>query len=243
MIKCENITMNFKIPYNKTESLKEYCVNFIKKKNKYEDFVALNNITLNIKKGEVVGIVGKNGSGKSTLLKIISGILEPTKGRVGVEGKIAPLLELGMGFDGDLTGKENIYLNGAILGYSKDFIEEKLEDILEFSELGKFIHTAVRNYSTGMFMRLAFSIATVVEPDILIIDELLAVGDEGFQIKCKNRIRELISKGTTVIIVSHSLSQIEELCNKVIWLDKGKIKMESTVKEVCDAYRNFYEEV
>jgi ABC-type polysaccharide/polyol phosphate transport system ATPase subunit len=235
--------MNFKIPYNRTGSLKEYCVNIIKMKNKYENFAALKNINLEIKKGEVIGLVGKNGSGKSTLLKIISGIIEPTRGKVEVNGNIAPLLELGMGFDGDLTGKENIYLNGAILGYTKDFIEKKLEEIYEFSELGKFIHIAVRNYSTGMFMRLAFSIATVVEPDILIIDELLAVGDEGFQTKCKNRIKELINKGTTVILVSHTIAQIEELCNRVIWLDKGKIKMQGDTKEVCDSYRNFYKEV
>jgi ABC-type polysaccharide/polyol phosphate transport system ATPase subunit len=189
-----------------------------------------------VSKGEVVGIIGKNGAGKSTLLKIISGILKPTKGSVTCSGSIVPMLELGSGFDHDLTGRENIFLNGAILGYGKEFLESKFEEILDFSELGRFIDVPIRNYSSGMLMRLAFSIATMVNPEILIVDEILAVGDAAFQEKSKARMMELMSGGTTVLFVSHSLDQIREMCNRVIWLDSGKIKMIGETQKVCDAY-------
>ena len=190
-----------------------------------------------MKKGEVVGIIGRNGAGKSTILKIISGIMKPTGGNVVRNGNIVPMLELGSGFDMDLTGRENIFLNGAILGYSKAFLTEKYEEILNFSELGEFIDMPIRNYSSGMLMRLAFSIATVVNPEILIVDEILAVGDENFQRKSRARMMELMSGGTTVLFVSHDLSQIREMCNRVVWLDNGTTKMVGDTKDVCDAYK------
>ena len=187
--------------------------------------------------GEVLGIIGRNGAGKSTILKVISGILKPTEGSVSVRGNIVPMLELGSGFDFDLTGRENIYLNGSILGYSRHFLDEKYDEIVSFSELGEFIEMPIRNYSSGMMMRLAFSIATVVNPEILIVDEILAVGDEAFQRKSRQRMLELMGGGTTVLFVSHSLDQIREMCDRVLWLDHGQIKMLGETKEVCDAYQ------
>lgn len=237
MIKVENVSMTYKMTYDKIKSIKEYIMTIVKGNLKYEEFNALNDVSFEINKGEVIGIIGRNGAGKSTLLKVISGILKPTKGTVVVGGNIVPMLELGSGFDHDLTGRENIFLNGAILGYSKEFLIEKYDEIIEFSELGKFIDVPIRNYSSGMLMRLAFSIATVVNPEILIVDEILAVGDENFQEKSKARMRELMSGGTTVLFVSHSLSQIREMCNRVIWLDGGKVKMIGDAEEVCDAYK------
>jgi ABC-type polysaccharide/polyol phosphate transport system ATPase subunit len=223
--------------YDRIKSIKEYFMTFIKGKLKYEEFDALNDVSFEVRKGEVVGIIGHNGAGKSTILKVISGILKPTKGEVTISGNIVPMLELGSGFDHDLTGRENIFLNGAILGYSKEFLLKKYDEIVEFSELGKFIDIPIRNYSSGMLMRLAFSIATVVNPEILIVDEILAVGDENFQAKSKARMLELMSGGTTVLFVSHSLEQIREMCNRVIWLEAGKIKMIGDSKTVCDAYK------
>ena len=188
-------------------------------------------------RGDVIGIIGHNGAGKSTLLKIISGIMKPSKGRIWRGANIVPMLELGSGFDYDLSGHENIYLNGAILGYSKEFLQSKYNEIVEYSELEPFIHTPLRNYSSGMLMRLAFSIATVVEPEILIVDEVLAVGDERFQEKSKKRMMELMSGGTTVLFVSHNIDQIREMCNRVVWLDHGRVRMIGDADEVCDAYR------
>ena len=236
MIQVDNVSMRFKLAHDRISSLKEYMTKLIKRELRYEEFWALKNVSFNVSKGEVVGIIGKNGAGKSTLLKIISGILKPTKGSVTCSGSIVPMLELGSGFDHDLTGRENIFLNGAILGYSKEFLESKFEQILDFSELGRFIDVPIRNYSSGMLMRLAFSIATVVNPEILIVDEILAVGDAAFQEKSKARMMELMSGGTTVLFVSHSLDQIREMCNRVIWLDSGKIKMIGETQKVCDAY-------
>lgn len=238
MIKVEDVSIRFKINHLKIASLKEYAIAFLKKELKYEDFWALKDVSFEIEKGEVVGIIGHNGAGKSTLLKIITGILQPTTGKVIVKGNIVPMLELGSGFDHELTGRENIFLNGAILGYTENFLKEKYDEIVEFSELAKFIDMPIRQYSSGMLMRLAFSIATVVNPEVLIVDEILSVGDADFQEKSKKRMNELMSGGTTVLFVSHALSQIEELCNKVIWLDGGKIKMIGDVKEVCDKYSN-----
>lgn len=237
MIEVKNVCMTYKMSYDKIKSIKEYMMAMLKGNLKYEEFNALNNVSFNIEKGEVVGIIGRNGAGKSTILKIISGILKPTKGIVTVNGNIVPMLELGSGFDFDLTGRENIFLNGAILGYSKNFLLDKYEEIVEFSELGKFIDTPIRNYSSGMIMRLAFSIATVVDPEILIVDEILAVGDENFQKKSKDRMLELMNGGTTVLFVSHSLEQIREMCNRVVWLDGGQVKMIGDTKTVCDAYK------
>lgn len=237
MIKVSNVSMKYIITHDRIQSLKEFTVAFLKRKLVYEEFWALKGISFEVEKGEVMGIIGRNGAGKSTLLKIISGILKPTEGSVQLKGNIVPMLELGSGFDYDLTGRENIFLNGSILGYSERFLKGKFDEIVEFAELGKFIDVPIRNYSSGMLMRLAFSIATVVEPDILIVDEILAVGDEAFQSKSKARMLELMGGGTTVLFVSHNLDQIREICNRVIWLDEGKIKMTGETQQVCDAYR------
>lgn len=237
MIKADHISMKFMISNDRIQSLKEYAVAFLSGRLKYEEFWALKDVSFEVKKGEVIGIIGRNGAGKSTLLKIISGILKPTEGSVQTEGRIVPMLELGSGFDQDLTGRENILLNGSILGYSENFLLKKYDEIVEFAELERFINVPIRNYSSGMLMRLAFSIATVVNPEILIVDEILAVGDEAFQAKSKARMMELMGGGTTVLFVSHGLEQIKEICNRVIWLDGGCIKMIGEVNQVCDAYR------
>lgn len=236
-IRAENIAIRFRLTDDQIFSMKEFVTKKLSGKLNYKEFWALEGVSFSIKKGEVVGIIGRNGSGKSTLLKVLSGILKPTKGSVTTVGTIAPMLELGSGFDPDLTGRENIFLNGAILGYGKDFLREKFQDILDFSELGEFIDVPIRNYSSGMMMRLAFSTATLVNPEILIVDEILAVGDENFQQKSQTRMKEMMSGGTTVLLVSHSLNQVREMCNRVIWLDAGKIKMMGSTQEVCDAYQ------
>ena len=202
MIKVNNLSIRYLISYDRIKSIKEYIVQLLKGKVKYEEFWALKNVSFEVKKGEVLGIIGHNGAGKSTLLKLISGILKPTEGTITVNGTIVPMLELGSGFDQDLTGRENIFLNGAILGYSEEYLKEKYDEIVEFSELGKFIEVPIRNYSSGMMMRLAFSVATVVNPDILIVDEILAVGDADFQAKSKKRMMELMGGGTTVLFLS-----------------------------------------
>lgn len=237
MIKVDNVSIKFKITHDRIKSLKEYVIAIFKRNIQYEDFVALNNVCFEVEKGEVLGIIGRNGAGKSTLLKVISGILKPTKGEVHVQGNIVPMLELGSGFDPDLTGRENIFLNGSILGYSEDFLKSKYDEIVDFSELGKFIDVPIRNYSSGMLMRLAFSIAAMVNPEILIVDEILAVGDESFQEKSKSRMLEMMSGGTTVLFVSHSLDQIREMCDRVVWLDHGGVRMIGNTQEVCDAYK------
>ncbi len=236
MIDLQNVTMAYRIPHDRVNSLKEFVVNTLRRKMKYDTFQALTDVSFHVNKGEVLGIIGHNGAGKSTLLKIISGILTPTKGTVQSNGIIVPMLELGCGFDFDLSGRENIYLNGAILGYSKAFLDSKCQEIIDYSELGTFIESPIRNYSSGMLMRLAFSIATVVTPEILIVDEILAVGDASFQEKSKRRMLDLMSGGTTVLFVSHSLGQIRELCNRVLWLDHGQVKMFGDTQTVCDAY-------
>ena len=236
MIKAKNISIKYMITNDRIKSLKEYAVAMLKRRLQYEEFWALKDVSFEVEKGEVIGIIGRNGAGKSTLLKIISGILKPTEGSVSCSGSIVPMLELGSGFDYDLTGRENIFLNGAILGYSEEYLEDKFKDILEFAELDKFIDMPIRNYSSGMLMRLAFSIATVVNPEILIVDEILAVGDADFQEKSKARMLELMSGGTTVLFVSHSLEHVRDMCNRVIWLDDGKIRMIGETQEVCDQY-------
>ena len=209
MIKAENVSVKYLMTYDRIKSMKEYLVQLIQGKIQYEEFWALRDVSFEVKRGEVLGIIGHNGAGKSTLLKVISGILKPTSGSVQVNGTVVPMLELGSGFDFDLTGRENVFLNGAILGYSEQFLKEKYEEIVDFSELGQFIDVPLRNYSSGMVMRLAFSIATVVQPDILIVDEILSVGDADFQEKSKRRMLELMGGGTTVLFVSHSLGQIQ----------------------------------
>ena len=209
---------------------------WLKGQSNYQTFWALKDVSFEVNKGEVVGIIGRNGSGKSTLLKIISGLFRPSEGEISVKGRIVPMLELGSGFDPELTGRENVFLNGAILGYTEAFLKEQFDDILEFSELGEFIDMPLKTYSSGMMMRLAFSVATIVQPEILIVDEILAVGDEAFQRKSRAKMLELMGGGTTVLYVSHSLDQIRELCNRVIWLDRGKVVMQGEASEVCDAY-------
>lgn len=236
IIQANQVSMRYKMTFDRVKTIKEYVVQLLRGKIKYEEFSALTDVSFAIEKGEVIGIIGHNGAGKSTLLKIISGILKPTEGTIQVCGNIVPMLELGSGFDYDLTGRENIFLNGAILGYSEEFLKEKYDEIVAFSELGKFIEIPIRNYSSGMLMRLAFSIATVVNPDILIVDEILAVGDANFQAKSKARMLELMGGGTTVLFVSHSIEQIREMCDRVIWLDHGHVKMIGNVNEVCDRY-------
>ena len=237
MIEVKNVSMSFRLSQDRIQSIKEYLVTLAKGKLKYKEFWALKNVSFTVRPGEVLGIIGRNGAGKSTILKVISGILKPTEGSVSVRGNIVPMLELGSGFDFDLTGRENIYLNGSILGYSSHFLDEKYVVIVSFSELGVFIEMPIRNYSSGMMMRLAFSIATVVNPEILIVDEILAVGDEAFQRKSRQRMLELMGGVTTVLFVSHSLDQIREMCDRVLWLDHGQIKMLGETKEVCDAYQ------
>ena len=236
IIEVNNVTMRFHMNTDKILSLKEYVTRALRGKIKYEDFTALEQVSFTVDRGETLGLIGRNGAGKSTLLKVISGILKPTEGSVATYGNVVPMLELGSGFDMDLTGKENIDLNGAILGYSKEFLTEKYDEIVSFSELGDFIDTPIRNYSSGMLARLAFSVASVVEPEILIVDEILSVGDAAFQEKSRARMMELMGGGTTVLFVSHSQSQIREMCSRVIWLEQGRIKMIGAADEVCDAY-------
>ena len=236
-VEVKNVTMEFNMSKEKVDSIKEYFIKLVKRELHFEQFLALKDVSDTIEQGDVFGIVGLNGSGKSTLLKVISGILKPTKGTVKTVGTISPMIELGAGFDMDLTARENIFLNGSVLGYSKQMMEEKFDEILEFSELQPFVDVAVKNYSSGMVARLAFAIATITKPDILIVDEILAVGDFLFQQKCEKRIREMMDRGTTVIIVSHTIEQIERLCKHVLWLEHGNMKMLGDTKTVCDAYK------
>lgn len=237
ILKIDDVSMRFRMANDRITSIKEMTTQLLRRKVEFKDFWALQHVSFEVKRGEVMGLIGRNGAGKSTMLKIISGILKPTQGSVFRGGGIVPMLELGSGFDYDLTGRENIYLNGAILGYSKAYLQSKYDDILEFSELDEFINMPIRNYSSGMLMRLAFSIATVVNPEILIVDEILSVGDENFQKKSYARMMELMQGGTTVLFVSHNLDQIRDMCNRVVWLDNHTVKMFGEVNEVCDAYR------
>ena len=236
IIRANDISMRYLMTYDRIQSIKEYIVQMLRGKIKYEEFWALKNVSFEVERGEVVGIIGHNGAGKSTILKVISGILKPTEGSVTSHGNIVPMLELGSGFDMDLTGHENVFLNGAILGYSEEFLQSKYDEIVDFSELGQFIEVPIRNYSSGMLARLAFSIATVVNPEILIVDEILSVGDADFQEKSRKRMMELMSGGTTVLFVSHSLQQIREMCDRVVWLEHGEVQMVGETTEICDQY-------
>lgn len=240
MITVRNVSMKFDLGIEKGVSFKEKFIALFerKRKKKKEYFWALKDVSFQIDKGEVVGIVGSNGAGKSTLLKVVSGVMKPTKGSVTTNGSIAPMIELGAGFDAELTARENIYLNGAVLGYSEKFLNEKFNEIVEFSELKDFLDVPVKNFSSGMIAKLAFSISTIVNPEILIVDEILSVGDIKFQEKSKNKMMQMIHGGTTVLYVSHSLESIRTLCTKVIWLDHGQIVKIGKPDEICDEYYN-----
>lgn len=237
IIELNHVHMAFNIANEKLTNLKEYFIKILKHELFYREFVALDDVNLNIYPGERYGFIGVNGSGKSTLLKIIAGVLEPTTGTCITHGSIAPIIELGAGFDMELTGRENIYLNGALLGYSRQFIDEHMDEIVEFAEVEKFVDMPLKNYSSGMVTRIAFSIATATIPDILVVDEALSVGDINFQAKCEARIHELVEEnGTTLLFVSHSIEQVERVCNRALWLDHGVMRQVGDVRPVCDAY-------
>lgn len=237
VIEVKNVSMRFRLANDRVSGIKEYVIQRLSGKLKYTEFEALKDVSFTVNKGEVVGLIGHNGAGKSTILKVISGILRPSEGSVTVRGNIVPMLELGSGFDMDLTGRENIFLNGAVLGYSEEFLNKKYRQIVEFSELSEeFLSMPLRNYSSGMLSRLAFSIATVVEPEILIVDEILSVGDMDFQQKSSDRMMELMSGGTTVLLVSHSMETIKSLCNKVLWIEHGQIKDFGDSNIICAQY-------
>ncbi|MBS6866307.1 MAG: ABC transporter ATP-binding protein [Oscillospiraceae bacterium] len=237
MIEVNNVSMRFNMAKEKHESLKEYFLAAVQGRLQFEEFYALRDVSLTVERGDFYGLVGLNGSGKSTLLKVISGVFKPSAGSVMVRGTIAPLIELGAGFDFDLTARENIFLNGTVLGMTPKYIREKFDEIVEFSELRDFLDIPLKNYSSGMVSRLAFAVATTTKPDVLIADEILAVGDFLFQQKCEKRMQELMGGGTTVILVSHSIEQIERMCNKVTWLEKGRVRMQGSCGAVCAAYK------
>ena len=236
VIEVENATVRFNMTSEKIDNLKEYFVKLVKHELMFQEFLALKDVSFSVKRGEAWGLVGTNGSGKSTLLKLICGILKPYKGNVTVRGSIAPLIELGAGFDGELTATENIYLNGAVLGYSKEFMDAHFQEIVDFAELWDFMNMPIKNYSSGMAARLGFSIATIVRPDILIVDEVLAVGDAAFQEKCQKRMQEMLAGGTTLLFVSHTMKTVRELCDHALWINKGIVQMQGEAKVVCDAY-------
>lgn len=240
IIEVHNVSMRFNLAEERTDSIKEYFLKLVSGKLHFNEFYALKDISFSIKRGEAVALIGKNGSGKSTMLKILAGVMYPTEGSVTVNGTIAPLIELGAGFDMELTAKENIYLNGAILGFDRAFMDEHFEQIVEFSELREFINVPVKNFSSGMIARLGFAIATIIKADILIVDEVLAVGDFRFQEKCKAKIAELLEGGTTLLFVSHSAEQVKELCEKAVWLAGGTMMAFAETNEVYDAYEEFY---
>ena len=238
MININNVSMKFDLGMDKESSFKNMFISLFsrKKRPKKEYFWALKDVSFNVKRGEVVGLIGSNGAGKSTLLKVVSGVMKPTKGSVTVNGAIAPMIELGAGFDPELTARENIYLNGAVLGYSESFLNQKFDEIVEFSELKDFLDVPVKNFSSGMVAKLAFSISTVVDPEILIVDEILSVGDIKFQEKSRNKMMQMIKGGTTVLYVSHSIDSIKELCDKVIWLEHGNVVKMGDASTICDEY-------
>ena len=238
IIEVNNVSIKFKMTKEQIFSLKEYFIKFIKRQLEFEEFNALTNVSFSVNKGDILGVIGYNGAGKSTMLKVISGIMKPTNGSIKVDGVISPLIELGSGFDMELTARENIFLNGYILGYSKKFIKEHFNEIVEFSELSEFLDVPVKNFSSGMVARLGFAIATIVKPEILIVDEILSVGDFKFQEKSEKKIKEMLLSGTTVILVSHDIAQIEEICTKVLWLEHGKVRGYGNTKEICEEYKN-----
>lgn len=241
VIDVDKVTIRFNMATEKVDNLKEYFVRLVTKQLMFQEFLALQDVDLKVKKGEAWGLIGINGSGKSTLLKAISGIMKPYKGTITVRGNIAPLIELGAGFDANLTARENIFLNGAVLGHSKKEMQEHFEEIVDFAEIRKFLDSPIKNYSSGMKARLGFSVATMVKPDILIVDEVLSVGDYKFKQKCQERMEEMLSSGTTLLFVSHSIDQVKELCDHALWLDHGKMVMSGEAGPICDAYMSMDE--
>lgn len=237
IIEIKDVSMRFNLEQEKTDTIKEYVLKMLQRKLKFNEFYALQDVSFTVNKGEALALIGANGSGKSTMLKIIAGVLQPTGGRARVQGSIAPLIELGAGFDMDLTARENIFLNGAVLGYSRSFIEANFDEIVSFAELEEFVDVPVKNYSSGMVARLGFSIATQVKADILIVDEILAVGDFMFQQKCYKRMEEMLSGGTTLLFVSHDAEQVKKLCSRAIWLDHGHVMADGDAAKVCEEYR------
>lgn len=236
MIDVDHVTVRFNLANQKVDNLKEYFVKMMKRELMFQEFLALEDISFQVRQGEAWGLIGSNGSGKSTMLKAISGILKPYKGSVKVNGSVAPLIELGAGFDQELTARENIFLNGCVLGHTEKFMQEHFDEIVEFAELHKFLDSPIKNYSSGMKARLGFSVATMVKPEILIVDEILAVGDYKFRQKCEKRMSEMLSGGTTLLYVSHNIDEVKRLCDHAIWIDKGIARMQGDVNEVCDAY-------
>lgn len=237
VLTVDNVTVKYRLTEQKVDDLKDYLIKFFKRELCYKEFLALQNVSFSLNRGDRLAIMGMNGAGKSTLLKVIAGVLKASEGKIVKHGKVVPLLELGAGFDMQYTGAENIYLYGAMLGYSKAFLDEKYEEIIEFSELGEFIHVPVKNYSSGMKARLGFAIATVVEPDILILDEVLSVGDVKFRKKSEKKIMDMFDKGVTVLFVSHNEQQVKQICNKAILLEHGKLTASGTVDQVFDRYK------
>ena len=240
IIEVKNVSMRFNLAEEKTDTIKEYFLKLVTGKLHFNEFFALKDVSFNVKKGESVALIGMNGSGKSTMLKIIAGVMYPTKGSVKVNGSIAPLIELGAGFDMDLTARENLYLNGAVLGYDREFMNLHFDEIINFAELWDFVDVPVKNFSSGMVARLGFAIATIVKADILVVDEILAVGDFKFQQKCKDRMAELLAGGTTLLFVSHSAEQVKELCEKSIWIDHGEVRAFGPTEDVFKLYEEAY---
>lgn len=240
VIKVDHVSMRFNLSSEKVDNVKEYFIKRLKHNLKQDEFWALKDVDFEVKKGESVALIGLNGCGKSTLLKTVAGVLKPTKGSVKVNGTIAPMIELGAGFDMDLTARENVFLNGAILGYSRNEMQKHYDGIVEFSELGEFMDVPIKNFSSGMLARLAFAIATIGTPDILIVDEVLSVGDFRFQEKCEKRIHGMMSKDTTILFVSHSIDQVKKICNRAIWIEKGKIREDGTSEEVGSHFERAY---
>lgn len=236
MIDVDHVTIRFNLSSQKIDNLKEYFVKLVKRELLFQEFLAVKDVSFQVRAGESWGLIGSNGSGKSTMLKAISGILRPHRGSIAVNGSVAPLIELGAGFDPELTARENIFLNGCVLGHTEKFMQEHFDEIVDFAELHEFLDSPIKNYSSGMKARLGFSVATMVKPEILIVDEILAVGDYKFRRKCEERMNEMLAGGTTLLYVSHTIDEVRRLCDHAIWLDKGVARMQGDVNEVCDAY-------
>lgn len=236
MVDVDHVTIRFNLASQKVDNLKEYVIKLVKKELMFQEFLAVKDVSFQVRKGEAWGLIGTNGSGKSTMLKAISGILKPYRGSITVNGSVAPLIELGAGFDPELTARENIYLNGCVLGHTQKFMDEHFEEIVDFAELHQFLDSPIKNFSSGMKARLGFSVATVVKPDILIVDEILSVGDYKFRQKCEKRMKELLSGGTTLLYVSHNTGEVLRLCDHAIWIDHGETKMLGDAQTVCAAY-------